>query len=664
MAKTTQMSLMELMVLKEDISNVLLYLGKSGNFQFQSSLGSEADSAKSDSPEGEMYRRLEQARSFLGIDDSAVTLADAELPGQEDFNAAQSILQNLEDLTKRDTAAKEECKRAADAYSEAASFSNLKQSYSELEHLSFLNLRVGKIDPSVLDELKFALGSRAIIVPLGDDKTRILAASSKKGRFALDTELGRYGFVPLEIPKDFKGIPDDILETLAAQKEEAQKNLESLSSERKNFTEAHKEKILRLLASFSLGSQLRQTESLLESTQLVYRLTGWIPTASCMEMMKNLGALTEDRISIREYNPEEVPGVLAGHEKVPVKLSRGKFVSAFQRMIFSYGSPLYGTIDPTPFVAVFFTILFGIMFGDAGQGLVFLVLGILLAKNVIKFGGWNKFAPIFIGIGSASMVMGLLTGEFFANEKILEPFERFVTGLFGTPRDQILPMMPQSNPESIKRMFMFFGFSIAVGFVINSTGIIINIANNFLRKKFGKALFGKGGLAGALFFWYVVILAVRMAALGHKPQIFDWAIIGTALFFCAFGEPFIRLAEGEKPVIENGVFAMVIEAIVELLETVITYLSNSISFLRVGAFALAHAVLGFIILTMSEMVGGVGGIAVTVLGNAIVVVLEGMIVAIQAIRLQYYEFFSKFFNETGREFEPYKFEYKSSGGSI
>ena len=51
------------------------------------------------------------------------------------------------------------------------------------------------------------------------------------------------------------------------------------------------------------------------------------------------------------------------------------------------------------------------------------------------------------------------TGEFFANEKILEPFERFVTGLFGEPRDQILPMMPQSDPDSIKRMFMFFGFS-------------------------------------------------------------------------------------------------------------------------------------------------------------------------------------------------------------
>ena len=663
MAKTTEMRLVELMVLKQDIDSVLLYLGRSECFQFQSSLG-QGGGEKSDSPEAEMYKRLEQARSFLGIDDSGVSFDDVKIPGEEDFAAAENLLQSLADLTKRDFDAHENLRKVEDAYTEASSFSNLKQSYSELEKLSFLNLRVGKINPDVLEELKFAVGARAIIVPLGDDKTKILAASSKKGRFALDTELGRYGFVPLEIPKDFMGIPDDILETLKAQKDEAQKAVDEVSRERANWTDAHAEKLLKFLASFALASQLRQTESLLESTQLVYRLTGWVPAASCLEVMKSLDSLTEGRISVREYKPEEVPGVLAGHEKVPVRLSRGKFVSAFQRMIFSYGSPLYGTIDPTPFVAVFFTILFGIMFGDAGQGLVFFILGILLAKNVVKLGGWNKFAPIFIGIGTASMIMGLLTGEFFANEKILEPFERFVTGLFGEPRNQILPMMPQSDPESIKRMFMFFGFSIAVGFVINSTGIVINIANNFLRKRHGKALFGKSGLAGAIFFWYVVALAVRVAALGHKPQIFDWVVIGASLFFCAFGEPFIRLADGERPVIENGLFSLVIEAIVELLETVITYLSNSISFLRVGAFALAHAVLGFIILTMSEMVGGVGGIAVTVLGNAIVVVLEGMIVAIQAIRLQYYEFFSKFFNETGREFEPYKLEYNKLGGSL
>lgn len=129
--------------------------------------------------------------------------------------------------------------------------------------------------------------------------------------------------------------------------------------------------------------------------------------------------MTEGRIAIREYLPTEVPSVLRGEEKVPVKLTHGKFISAFERMIFSYGSPLYGTIDPTPFVAIFFTFLFGIMFGDFGQGLVIFLAGLLMAKKVVKVGAWNKFAPIFMGVGCSSCVMGLVTGEFFGTEKSL-----------------------------------------------------------------------------------------------------------------------------------------------------------------------------------------------------------------------------------------------------
>ncbi|MBR0155406.1 MAG: ATPase, partial [Treponema sp.] len=320
-----------------------------------------------------------------------------------------------------------------------------------------------------------------------------------------------------------------------------------------------------------------------------------------------------------------------------------------------YGSPVYGTIDPTPFVALFFTILFGIMFGDAGQGLVFLLMGILMALKIIKVGNWNKFAPVFMAIGCTSMIMGILTGEFFANETFLIPVARFLTGLFGEPRDHILHMMPNSNPESILNMFKFFGFSVAVGFVINSTGLILNIVNNLFRKHPGRAFFGKNGLCGAVFFWGVIILVVRIFLFKYSATAVDAAVIGIALFGAAFGEPFERLLDGERPVFENGFGAALIGGIVELIEVISGYLSNTVSFLRVGAFALAHAVLGYIISTMSALAPGAGSIAISIVGNAIVVVLEGMIVAIQVIRLQYYEFFSKFFNETGREFTPYAF---------
>jgi V/A-type H+-transporting ATPase subunit I len=312
-----------------------------------------------------------------------------------------------------------------------------------------------------------------------------------------------------------------------------------------------------------------------------------------------------------------------------------------------------------PLVAIFFTLLFGIMFGDVGQGLVFVGIGILLRRGVIKkFAAWQKFAPIFVGIGCSSTVMGFLNGEFFSNHHVLDFIGSAVAGLFGTTYP-FLHLMP--NSDSIHRVFYFFIFTLGIGFIINSTGLVVNIINQVSLKHLGKALFGKTGLSGALFFWYVIALAVRIAVWKYAVSPADWAVMGLCLGGVFLGEPLERLVEGERPVFEDGLGVAAIHGVVEVLEIISSYFSNSLSFLRVGAFALAHAVLGFIIFTMTDLIGGAAspsGILVTVAGNAVVILLEGMIVAIQVIRLQYYEFFSKFFTETGKEFIPFRFTYR------
>ena len=660
MAKTTAMKLIELMILKEDINGVLEFLGKRGNFQFQREPSESGNSMPNAA--GELFEKLQSVRAYLGIEDITEFPEDAAYPSDEDFAKASELLESVDELREKELKLAEETKRVSDAYTEAVAFANLKVAYSEIGHLSFLSMRIGKIDPAYFDELKFAAGDSAVIIPLGEDKTRILAACSKKSKFALDAELKRYGFVEMEVPENFKGVPDDVLESLKVQIERSKKELESVTGERSNYAETHKDILLKLLGNFSMGMQIQEIRDKLESTQLVYRVTGWIPSAQSDSIMKELDELTEGRVAIRAYQPEEVPAVREGHEKVPVKLTNSKFVKSFDRMIFSYGAPLYGTVDPTPFVAFFFTLLFGIMFGDAGQGLVITLLGILLATHAIPwFKSWHKFGPIFIAVGCSSMVMGLLTGEFFCNEHILEPFGKFVTGLFVGKENAFAPilhMMPSS--DTVGKMFMFFLFTISVGFIINSIGLVINIVNNFLLKRYGKALFGKTGISGTLFFWYVVYIIIKVFALKQSIGVADWIVIAVTLFGVFMAEPLSRLVEGERPVFENGFFAALIEGVVELLEIVSTTLSNSVSFLRVGAFALAHAVLGYIIFTMSALIPvAAGGIAVTILGNVIVIVLEGMIVTIQVIRLQYYEFFSKFFTETGKEFVPFKFTYKN-----
>lgn len=663
MARTTKMKLLELMVLKEDISAVIEYIGKKESFQFQSKLNknkSDGEFAQNETNlDAQFYEELKNIYFDLGFEELPENIKNNSVPTDEERDKIAKLISSYNDLQQKIQEETENLDKINNAYAEALAFSNLQVSYSELEHLSFLTLKIGKIAEDDFDNLKNLLEGTAVVIPLGNKKSHVLVASSKKHRFALDSELKKIHFAEMAIPHDFKGVPESVLDGLKSKKIDAEQKFEELKTEKSNFAETHKDILIRFISSLAISVQIENVKQNLESTELVYRITGWIPSKECETYMKDLDNLTESKIAIRAYEPFEIPAILSGKEEVPVKLSHKKFVRSFERMIFSYGSPVYGTIDPTPFVALFFTLLFGIMFGDCGQGLALLLIGILLAKKVVKIGKWGQFAPIFMAVGISSSIMGLLTGEFFGTEEILEPFAHWVTGLFGTPRAPIVKLMPSSDPKSIYVMFGVFGVAVAIGFLINTCGLIINIVNNFIRKKYGDALFGKNGLAGAVFFWYVIALVLRIVLLRHSVALYDWIIIGVSLFFAAFAEPLIRLLAGERPVLENGFGSYVISSIVEVIEVISGYLSNTVSFVRVGAFALSHAVLNFTIMTLTALCGGkatVGGIIVLIVGNALIVVLEGMIVAIQVVRLQYYEFFSKFFHETGKEFAPFKFE--------
>jgi V/A-type H+-transporting ATPase subunit I len=329
-------------------------------------------------------------------------------------------------------------------------------------------------------------------------------------------------------------------------------------------------------------------------------------------------------------------------------------------------------------VAFFYTVIFGIMFGDLGQGLVLLVLGILTSRRGIKaLEKFRVYSTPLIAVGIAAMVMGFLDGEIFAQEGLLAGPTRVVTKfLFGSERDHFIQLMPERG--SVIKLFYFFGFTISVGVILNSIGLAINIINKLALKRYSEAFFSKTGLAGLVFFWYALSIAVRFiiagtspgnpaaASLGHFAW-FDFAGLLVPVFFIAFGPLIYKSLSGQKPLEEESFLVFFIEGIVEVLETVSSYLSNTVSFLRVGAFALSHAVLTFIIFTLSEMVvrqpgGPVFSFIIVLFGNLVIIVLEGMIVAIQVVRLQYYEFFSKFFTETGVPYRPFAFRKEADTG--
>ena len=658
MRKDGKMKLLELVILKDDVNTAMEYLGKSGAFHIYKKDSGETQVAN---PYKDIFDHLRVCASYLDLKTDNLTLDDASFPSKDDSDEANKIINEVNAMQNSKAELELLLERAEAAYNEANAFSRLKLPYNEVDALTFLTIRIGKIPPSSLETLNFSVGNRALIIPLNEDGTKIVAASSKKGRFALDTELKKVDFIQMEIPKNFKGMPSDVLDALTNNIKEQRKKIEELKEKTVAYASCNGNAIIDLLKKMSLAYQVLHARFNLDEAQEVYRLRGWVASSDVDVIAKDLNALTEGRIALQTYVPDEVPDVKNGIEKVPVNYKHNKVVKSFERMVFSYGIPLYGTIDPTPIVAVLFTLLFGIMFGDLGQGMVIFFVGVFLYFSKTQFiKDWKKFSFVFMGMGMSSMIMGLLTGEFFTNHTLLIPFSRSITGLFGKPQDHILHLMPESG--AVLKLMYFFAFTMAIGFIIKSLGIIINIINNIKLKRIEKVLLGKTGLVGLAFFWYVVFLILRIAITKTQVNMFDSIFLATTILIVFLGEPIERIIKKESPIFENGIFAGIIQGFVEILELLSTFISNSVSFLRVGAFALSHAVLSFIVFKLTDLVGGYlsMGLLVSIVGNAIIILLESLIVSIQVIRLQYYEFFSKFFTETGVEFKPFKFEYKSA----
>jgi V/A-type H+-transporting ATPase subunit I len=665
---------MELLLLKSDIDAALRHLSSSRSFQViypdASGPGAAAQDDAFLARLDAAIAKLAQIGAFFGYAEAEIDLAGARLPDDELLAAIDKLAAFCAASDEEEQARKRRVAELEDSLREVKAFAGLSLPFEDIDKLSFVALRIGKVDARKLPYLVSALGDRAVILPLDDDGS-IIAVASRKGRFALETELAKAGFARAGMPADFRGVPASALAAIEASLDEAARSLAASTAKRKAAAVQYEAEWREMTASAKLGRALKRVERRLDGTEWVYRLVGWVPAHEVKPLASDLQRMFGDRIAIRIYDPEdETAANPAGAQDVPFLYKHNGFVSGFQGIVMSYGTPVYGDIDPTPFVAFFFTLLFAIMFGDMGQGAVILALGLVIRKAKKGFlAGYSKFWPAFIAAGAGSMAMGFLVGSVFSDEAILIPIERFLTGLIlGSPKDRFLEIMPSGNVAS---MFAFFGFTVAVGFIINSTGLVINMINLARRGEWGDALFAKTGLSGTLLFWWAAGMAVRIVV-GGKLGVVDIFGIGIPVAALLFTEPLkagvdrLRAKRrGAAADVEKEKFSAIdvlVGGLVELIETFSYYASNSMSFLRVAAFALAHAVLSFVVFTMADLVrtkapgGVVGQFLVFIIGNAVIIGLEGLIVTIQVIRLQYYEFFSKFFTRTGKTFDPIRFD--------
>jgi len=392
-------------------------------------------------------------------------------------------------------------------------------------------------------------------------------------------------------------------ETIKQYEEEIEKYEEEIDK-LQDFIESDLEPRLRILESLHGAPVLR--------TEMMSVIQGWVPTDKLPEFKETIGDVEEEIPSHGEEVPTRRPTI------------RPKFFDPAVTLTTLRGWPTAHELNPSMVSLLIFSLQFGVMFGDVGQGLTFLVLGLILSRK-FKRGLASKLGVAFVPMGIFSIFFGFLYGEVFLVEGIIHPI------LF-------------SPLHSIMRLFQMV---LGIAVLEMSIGLALGAINEYKEGNI-VGVIGEHGAGGILFFVGLYFMATEfyismdfMAIMGH----WSFIVLMTGLVM-AFVEPILSAV-----IMHKGIsFEVVMEGMAALLITFIEGLANFFSFLRIAAFALAHASLAVAAHSMTDFMG-VGGI---VLMNVIAMSFEFISSSVQALRLLYYEFMGKFFQGTGTPFKPFR----------
>jgi V/A-type H+-transporting ATPase subunit I len=342
-------------------------------------------------------------------------------------------------------------------------------------------------------------------------------------------------------------------------------------------------------------------------------LSGWVPKRKLNALRATLDQYFHGRywLQLREPVTTEV-------SEVPSLVRYPGWLKPFVPLVKSYGVPRYGEFDPALPFAFTYLLLFGAMFGDVGHGAVILLLAVALYRRL------GRMAWVGMAAGAVSMLFGVLYGSIFGYEDIIKP----------------LWLSPLHDPIRVLTIAVSFG----IGFIVFT--LLVNVYNKLFAGHFSEALFDSTGVAGLVFYLGAVGSVVSLAG----------AVDLAAPAGVLAGIGIVTIAAYKWCEAKAGVGERILVTAIETLETGINLFANTLSFMRVAAFSLNHVALALAIFTLANGLDTAGHWFTIVLGNIIIIVLEGGIVAIQALRLMYYEGFSRFFNGDGTEFMPLRLD--------
>ena len=347
----------------------------------------------------------------------------------------------------------------------------------------------------------------------------------------------------------------------------------------------------------------------------------------------------------KEVLVEVIPVERTGHTaSAPVALQNPGFLGAFETLVNTYARPRYEELDPTFLMAITFPLLYGAMFGDVGHGLVLALMGWMISRRA-------KLGELLIWCGISGTIFGFLFGSIFGFEEILPHHPFFGRFFWISPIHDVINILL---------------IAIGTGVVLLVFAHLLNLYNAVRAGDWGRFLFDSNGVAGlVLYLSFLVVMGNVAANLFTGQPMFPGFLVTIAQFLMlvgillatVFSHPLQHWMKDGHFVVEGGWGMFTVQSLAEVLEKFISMLSNTLSYVRVGAFAIVHAGFTGAVFVIARLAGGgheagFGYWTVVVLGNLFVIGLEGFIVTIQTMRLHYYEFFGKFFLGGGAEYHP------------
>lgn len=435
--------------------------------------------------------------------------------------------------------------------------------------------------------------------------------------------LSSLNFEELKLPAEYEGNASTIIRKLSEEIEEDNNKIEQLKKQIEGFGRQFKEDIKKSFSRLEMEKKIEELKSDVAISKSLFYLFGFIPVSRVESLKDELEKNFKDELIILIEDADNKNSSLTP----PTKLKNLGLFRPFEEMVKMYGIPSYDEKDPTVFFGITYMLLFGAMFGDLGQGLVLFAAGFALNHFMKR----PNLGGVLSRIGLSSAFFGLLYGSVFGSEELIPA----------------LIVRPMANIN-----FMLLS-AVVLGICLLIAGFVFGILNSSLTGNLKEGVFGRNGAAGLSFYILLLYTIYNYAVkdVGLSPWI-TFVLILT-LMVIVFREPLSNILLRKEKLFTEAVGDYFVEEGFGVLETLLSMVSNTISFIRVGAFALNHVGLYIAFATMAEMTNSkVEGIMLLILGNAIIIGLEGLIVFIQALRLEYYELFSKYFKGEGIEYTP------------